>query len=152
MAKYLSAEALGIKDWEHEKLIETLALLESQTVTKFRYGKNQNGLTFDMAVCGRTRYDRKDHQCGTTACIGGWMFYLHHAGLIEDGLYPSNIADLSYNYVMKEHSDSLHDLFFPSYSITFDSRLAYSDISTEEAVTAIEHFLETGLIDWSHVH
>lgn len=82
--------------------------------------------------------------CGTTCCIGGWMA-LHMSGFPAcSKTMEGKVNRFMYGGGYGEApgcSIILQDLFFPS-------RSAMADITEGQAVKTIDHFLETGVVEW----
>ncbi len=154
----LSYTELKIKEWELDKLIETRNLLAARQIRNaLRKGKyHEHGLRFNMDTTGSVNHKFKpgqieSHPCGTVACIGGWMHILNAVGLREDGKYTSSEISESYYYVNNNASPVLEPLFYPGRSGSFDAEYSYAKITEDQAVIAIDKFLATGKVDWSHV-
>lgn len=147
MKHYLSASTLGIKEWERDGLIKTLhklPLLETtidtdpvrDDLTKeyFNIGQTATNLWFDPE-------DEDEHghwseyTCGTVACIGGWNYMLQH------GLTLFSEAD---DYV------GGIDLGHPLYYLYYPEGINWEKITNFVAAAAVEHFLETGKVDWKY--
>ena len=88
-----------------------------------------NILPFNMQHTG-------ERDCGTSACIGGWM-----GRSIDE---PSMV-----NYMSKElFSNSLKPLFYPPTNLP---RLEYSQITPTQAAQACDNFLNTGKPNWEAI-
>lgn len=74
------------------------------------------------------KYDSASTNCGTAACIGGWM--------------AKEMRKSAFDCVMNAEG-SLKKLFFPQ--INYDR---WDDITPKQAVTAINNFLKTGNPKW----
>jgi hypothetical protein len=92
--------------------------------------------------------------CGTTGCIGGWMY---HFIFEATGHTPATTA---FRYVQEHHSKPLKALFFPftdhnekpvldSYGDEID--FPYELIDTDTVLLAIENFLANGYPDYQGI-
>lgn len=72
------------------------------------------------------------HPCGTVACIGGWAMKLWN----DEGDSPASILKLD--------PVTAKSLFHPRY----DGR-SWGSYTNADAVKVIDHYLETGRVDWS---
>lgn len=152
MANLKMHKKLKIKKWELESLLKTRAILASEKVRNARHkGKTRlKGALFDIGNSGESNYasDRKEeYNCGTVACIGGWMRLLKDEGFCPTRLFTEDETRSATLYVNDpdSHSEPLHGLFFPPI------RYNWNKITAADAVVAIDKFLETGKADWSHV-
>lgn len=124
---HLTAEQLDIREDEHRWLaaaIPFLADMKPNTPKETAAGP----FTFDMGDI--QRFD----SCGTAGCILGTAHFLARiegVSLWGDDVYPEQ----------DEHSDALHDLFFPPDT-------AYEHVTPALASAAIESFLTTGKPDF----
>ena len=140
----LSPDRLGIKHYEHRALLEIRGLFASNT---FIHDPDQcvdkpDGFNMNVSL------DEGD--CGTTGCIGGWMF----AAMQRDRAAPCVTA---HGYVSNYRSQALGPLFFPFCDIKMRDLLD-QDGSTYDfpfdllppafALAAIDNFLATGDPDW----
>lgn len=133
-------------------LYGTRAMLQEKVLTFNKYRRRGDSFypaphehEFNMAVVCR------QNECGTVGCIGGTM------GIVL-GLYPmeyvaannSRMGRLAYPPGLFENhptrrSAALHDLFFPP------EKYAYSTITPQQAVKAINNWLKTGKPMWAKV-
>jgi hypothetical protein len=151
----LTAEQLGITPEELLALRQVRELLTKQQLHHDERIYSAQGLAFNMSTCGR------DTECGTVACIGGWMHILMEGTKPnEQGFYLVD-ADHAQQYVCKMASAPLFPLFFPIYA---DAELhisqalvpegvklldvSFKPITSEMAIQAIDNFLTTGKPDW----
>jgi hypothetical protein len=130
----LSANALQITKGEHRALLEIRNLFANGV---FKHDPDSNadhpdGFNMDHA--------ERSTDCGTTCCIGGWMW----AALSRDRATTSICAGY---YVNSDRSPSLRPLFYPDHDDIDD--MAYSDITPAAALVAIDSFLATGDPDWA---
>ncbi len=97
-------------------------------------------MLFNMNVYG------KQIDCGTAACIGGWVAHTMRGKKKFD-------IDHAENYIFREASNSLQELFYPptNYDEFDDSDDMWNSITPKHAAKAIKKFLKTGKVDWSHV-
>jgi hypothetical protein len=141
---------LKIKKWEHEALLAVRELLDDKKLQHTHY-QSSHALKkpgFNMDTTAR-QYD-----CGTVACVGGWMSLFEQAGFQKK--YTPEQFSVADDYVSDWRSAALHELFYPGYDST-GSRLAlnafisFSKIKQHHAVKAIDNFLETGHPDWAEL-
>jgi hypothetical protein len=143
----LSADRLGIKPYEHQALTE---IRESFANRIFYHDRDIEMLKpdgFNMNVI------LSEDECGTTACIGGWMFL----AMERDRTNPCPRA---HQYIQTYRSRALGPLFFPFTDInrrdmTGDEDQPYDFpfelMPPEFALAAIDNFLATGDPDWPAV-
>jgi hypothetical protein len=129
----LSATSLQITPGEHRALLEIRDLFAKGV---FKHDPDleadkPDGFNMDQA--------EKETDCGTTCCIGGWMW----AAMNRDRTSSSPSAGL---YVSRDRSYALRPLFYPDHDEIDD--MAYSDITPGAALAAIDSFLATGHPDW----
>jgi hypothetical protein len=147
MPDRLSHKALGITEGEYLAVIEVRELFASNKLI-FDDGdspKQQNGFNMNVIV--------DQDECGTTCCIGGWMFLI----MTRDRTTTSTKAS---HYVQQERSRPLYPLFFPFTDVNRrdlhdDNGQAwdfpYELIPPAYALAAIDNFLATGDPDWPSV-
>ena len=131
----LSHNELRITDAEHRALREVRELFASGAVQHDHdkdYDK-PNGFNMDCHLV--------EGSCGTTACIGGWMWTI----LTRDHVSTSLTAN---RYVRDERSVTLQSLFYPPMEEIDD--MSYDDITPGAALLAIDSFLATGNPNWPH--
>lgn len=141
-------DKLGISAEELNTLVRVRDMLSSGEIehsdTKGLgiYSAPYNAVVFNMAYCAAGASN-----CGTTCCIGGWMYALMHGRRDESGVlrFDREKAQL---YV--DSHLALRELFYPnseSGCTTFD----YDTITPRQAAQAITNLLETGEPDWSSI-
>lgn len=138
----ISAEELGITQKEHDALVWTRDQLAKEAIKYDPHISDEPGNTFNMVsvVVG--------NECGTMACIAGWMG-IYMLGIKPDakGVYHVNTCAIN-DQVRKEfskhssHKGPLSELFCPPNDEN------YAEIDAAWAVSTIDHYLETGVIDW----
>lgn len=142
----ISAEELGITQKEHDAVVWTRDQLAKETIKYDPTNGDEAGNTFNMTsvVLG--------NECGTVACIAGWMG-IYMLGLQPDakGIYHVNTLefDEQVRQEFKKHScrkGPLSELFSPR---EIDNYAAIAAIDAGWAVSTIDHYLETGSIDWA---
>ncbi|WP_315729873.1 hypothetical protein [Bradyrhizobium sp. SZCCHNRI2010] len=131
----LSAFQLGITPAEHKALLEVRELFANGA---FHHDWNQdhdrpNGFNMECFF--------NERSCGTTACIGGWMWAL----MKRDG---ETQALTGHRYVKYDRSLALKNLFWPPHEDIDD--MSYDDITPGAALLAIDSFLATGNPNWQH--
>ncbi|MGJ4945138.1 hypothetical protein ACQR1W_31575 [Bradyrhizobium sp. HKCCYLS1011] len=131
----MSAEALGVKPAEHRALLEVRELFANNA---FHHDWNQD---FDRPNGFNMNCLFDDRECGTTACIGGWIWAIMH----RDGATQSQSGS---RYVKDERSYRLQFLFYPPLD-DLDG-MTYDDITPGAALMAIDSFLATGEPNWPH--
>ena len=143
-----TATELNLTDQEYAALLSTREKLASGSIPKDEVGLRKSiPLTFNMAQYCHPRY-----QCGSAMCIGGFMkLEMMNIKPLENGFYNITQAreEAIADYVMDSKNpktDPIYALFFPEddKSFVYD----YDDITVEQAVKAIDNFLETGYPDW----
>jgi len=91
---------------------------------------------------------KKSHACSTTGCIGGWLFTeLHNKGpdwkltRFQDKI---DVEDEARKFIRwaSDTDPVLKTLFYPPDGIDYDH------IGNDDAVRAIDSYLETGSVDW----
>ena len=124
MAKLLSHEELGISFAEYGALIATRTMLACGVLV---HGKTvvPHEHHFNMAVLCKV-----GGNCGTLSCIGGTMALIM-------GYDQRRAAD----YIVRSKGE-LENLFFPS-------RPLYRDLTTKQALAAIDNYLTTGQAQWN---
>lgn len=127
----MSANNLAITEAEHRALLEIRGHFAAGT---FRHdvemeADQRDGFNMEQA--------EKETKCGTTCCIGGWMYQ----AMARDRTTRSASAT---RYVHYDRSDALHPLFFPE---DIDD-MAYADITPGAALAAIDSFISSGDPDW----
>lgn len=81
----------------------------------------------------------RETQCGTVACIGGWM-----------GAFMGKSPSEAYEFVDIHEEGKFGELFYP-FSVTDDQRREksnYEAITPKQAIKAIDNFLKTGKPNW----
>lgn len=131
-----TARELHITEAELEALVKTRCLLS---------GKMPEGTGFNMAItyeADREGYVDDDQvtECGTVACIGGWMAAAMGMGPMEADEYVGSKCQAT-----SSERYPLNDLFYP------DTSKQWWEITPSMAVEVIDRFLETGKVDWSSV-
>jgi hypothetical protein len=134
---YLSANELGIEEWERNQLVKLVDTLPNTKHNShndsFKVGGT--GCTFNMD------YGFVDYQCGTVSCIGGTMYANEYGQVTEQGYIIDEFSTDDYIY---KHP-VLADLFFPD----IDDFPEYDMITPAQAAIVIKHYLTTGEIDWT---
>jgi hypothetical protein len=79
-------------------------------------------------------------ECGTVACIGGWM-----------GIFMGMTIPQASDFVesKEDRPNKFRTLFYPDHEDRIN--VAYPDITTKQAAAAIENFLRTGKPNWNRV-
>lgn len=144
----LSSEDLKLTEEEYAALLKTREQIASGCVIHqnaspgHEVPEDIEGAGFNMATTGMS------HSCGSIACIGGWM-RINMA--LDRGLIESPLSwigtKLAQDYVYSKETTPIGRLFFPS-EIRADS---WWDITPEQAVQAIDNFLETGKPRWAKI-
>lgn len=128
--KTLSAFELGISDAEHRALLEIRELFAAGNFKHDPEFDRDNPNGFNMAQVEETS------KCGTTCCIGGWMW--HAMSRDRTTRHPSA------NQYVHNASDTLSTLFFPDCD-----EMGWEDITPGAALVAIDMFLTTGEVNWN---
>jgi len=143
----LSAQRLDIKPYEYKAVLEVRELFASGKVWHDQHVENlkPDGFNMNLIVC--------EAECGTTACLGGWMFL----AMQRDHTNPCISA---YQYVHNYRSTALGPLFFPFTDCNGrtlrdedgqDFDFPFELMPPEFALAAIDNFLATGDPDWPAV-
>jgi hypothetical protein len=143
----LSAAYLRITPEEHAALLETRELIAKKAYHDAEVeGLAPDGFNMNTIIT--------DSDCGTTACIGGWMFLI----MERNGVAPSKRA---VEYVNNLRSRELQPLFYPFTNVNQGRLLdrhgneydfpPYELIPPAWAVAAIDNFLTTGDPNWPAV-
>jgi hypothetical protein len=129
----LSATAIRITAGEHRALLEIRDLFAKNFFKHDPHGDADYPEGFNMD------YVERETDCGTTCCIGGWIW----AAMNRDRATASPTAGL---FVSRDRSAALRPLFYPDHDEIDD--MAYADIPPGAALAAIDNFLATGNPDW----
>lgn len=129
----LSAEALHIRPEEHRAILEIRELFAKGTFHHDPRAEADKPDGFNM------NYSEFATECGTTCCIGGWMYH----AMDRDRTTLSRSAGA---YVNHDRSPALKFLFSPDHDDIHD--MSYEDITPGAALAAIDSFLATGNPEW----
>ncbi|WP_029081194.1 hypothetical protein [Bradyrhizobium sp. th.b2] len=129
----LSAEALRIPRAEHRALLE---IREHFAAGTFHHDPRNDADRPDGFNMNGAEHES---ECGTTCCIGGWVW----RSMDRDRTTKSPTAS---RYVHHDCATALHPLYFPSFDDIDD--MAYDDITPGAALVAIDSFIATGDPDW----
>jgi hypothetical protein len=143
----LSAKALGISQTEHSAALEVRELFVSGKLHHDKDIENlaPNGFNMNAMV--------SKGECGTTCCIGGWMFLV----MVRDRTNP---CSRSFDYVQKYRSPALAPLFYPFTDIHRRDLLdqqghsydfPFEDMPPEFGLAALDNFLTTADPNWPGV-
>lgn len=131
--RILSAAALKITAGEHRALLEVRNLFANGTI------KHDPDSDVDHPDGFNMNYASKESKCGTTCCIGGWVWHV----MSRD---RTTISPTAGRYVDSGHADTLKHLYYPDLDAIDD--MSYDDITPGAALVAIDQFLTTGEVDW----
>ena len=102
-----------------------------------------------ILVFNSAEYSSKlSHACRTTGCIGGWLFTeLHNNGpqwKLTNFQEKLDVEDEARKFIRwaSDTDPVLKTLFYPPEGIDYDH------ISNDDAVRAIDSYLNTGNVDW----
>lgn len=130
---FKSATELGISTKEHGALIEVLDMLES--------GKLTHVLPTDDLSLPRGEYlfsmNCEGWECGTPACIGGWVARLLKASPEE--------------YVSKYRVRGSFGPPHPLYELYWNDDAISGDTTVAQAAQGLRNFLQTGEPAWAAV-
>jgi hypothetical protein len=140
----LSAQRLGITHYEYKAALQVRELFASGKVWHDRELENlkPDGFNMNVPLC--------EGECGTTACIGGWMFL----AMQRDRTNPCFLAA---QYVNSYRSEALGPLFFPFTDLNGHTLLdddgedydfPFELMPPEFGLAAIDNFLTTGDPNW----
>lgn len=94
------------------------------------------------------------HKCDTVACIGGHVVAYEEPSYYLDTNYASDIEKRAFEIILGDYDEdveeyqALYDLFFPKFETKTH---AYSDITINDAIKALDSFIETGKANWEGV-
>lgn len=139
----LTHEQLGIKQWEHDALVNLIEYLPTLEAIAEAWDTPTAGNGFCMYEPGQS------WKCGTVACIGGWAYIISK---VDKRLKRVNAYvrrhEPEYNY----SADPIEVLSSPSplsglyYPVGVDDR--WDEITPSVAVDGIKNFLNTGDPKW----
>lgn len=147
----LNAKDLGITESEYDALILVRDLLANGSIEhRSRYfpGEpeqvyfNMNYAKAKIITDDRTYQERENVDCGTVACIAGWMSIVNHQVRIDK---------------LTELSHPLNNLFFPNELSDYGDdgcfliESSWGHITVPQAVRAIDNVLNTGEPNWREV-
>jgi hypothetical protein len=139
---FLPARALSIRDAEYQALVEFRQMLVAGAVVHDPACDCEKPVGFNMNIISDTT------DCGTTCCIGGWMFrFMMSAGTCD--FSPRDTL-----YVNHDRSRALVPLFFPFKEESEDGEehdFPLDLIPPEFALNAVDNFLTTGRPNWPNV-
>lgn len=129
----LSAAALGITEAEHKALLEIREHFANGVFIHDPMGAADKPNGFNM------NFPLDEKKCGTTGCIGGWMYL----AMDRDRTTQDHSAG---HYVNHMRSMALKDLFYPPQEEI--GEINYDDITPGAALAAMDSFL-AGQLDWA---
>jgi len=131
---FKKASELKITPKEHAALITVMGWLKDGSLHE------GTGGGFDMSdACGFS-------DCGTVACIGGWVSISIQGFAVEAELIPYAIRSSASQYVWEGYSKALDQLYYPR-----EVYVDWETITASEAATAIANFLTSGDPSWDFV-
>jgi hypothetical protein len=144
----LTAEQLQIKPWEYYALIRVRDYLASAKTPNVQDKSSRGASPVKDDVKFHMNFPIQPFHCGTAFCIGGFVALYKEKQIIPDAVEVDIrlVQTIDY-YVFHGRSRALYDLFFP-HTIR---ETAWDDITAEQAVKAIDSFLETGDPNWEEV-
>jgi hypothetical protein len=143
----LPARSLSITGHELQALLWTREQLQLGEIIFDAKASGKQGRGFNMSVSD------EETECGTTCCIGGWM-YKHMTD--QQNWAPrtssGHWASLG-GYVGFHRSPALAELFHPFTTVTGpdDTTVDWDVIPPVWAIQAIDNFLATGKPNWPQV-
>lgn len=146
MTKYLSSRKLKIKPWERKALIELVDVLP--TMAHIKESDLTEGEAEEAKPVFNLNYTaRPEYSCGTVCCIGGWVKVMDFGINLDNPALTEDQVDEADSYVKYDRSKVLGDLYYPrKWNIA-----EWDHITPSEAAAVIEHFLETGIVDYGIV-
>lgn len=108
-------------------------------------------LGFNMGLFqgfGGQFYDHTGHNCGTTACIGGWANAIQSKTLVEAGDLTEADARNFLGLSPAKASDLFYARNYPENLISPDEDY-FIGITAEQAVATLRHLAATGKVDWA---
>ncbi|MCP1757772.1 hypothetical protein [Bradyrhizobium elkanii] len=146
--RVLSAAGLQIREAELKAALEIRELFAQGVLQHDRELSVDRPDGFNMNIVS------DETECGTTCCIGGWMF----RAMERDRTAPCATAA---EYVQRASSRALYPLFFPlqdqrrQWMVDTDGHTydgpEYIDIAPSQALEAMDNFLATGDPNWPRV-
>jgi hypothetical protein len=135
---FLPARALRIRDAEYQALIEFRQMLVAGAVVHDPECDCEKPTGFNMNIISDTS------DCGTTCCIGGWMYrFMKIAGTCD--FFSQRDA----MYVNHDRSPALVPLFFPFKEESEEEHdFLLELIPPAFALKAVDNFLTTGRPNW----
>lgn len=149
-----TAEELGIKQWELNRLIDVKRHLENDTLKEqsihfdINYPSvNIMSWVYNSNTTERAKEMREENipECGSACCIGGSMFALEFGQRVENSLIFSRQE--AADYVWSSHA--LETLFFPDKEIS--NEMVWKFVTKERAARAVGNVLETGEPNWTQI-
>lgn len=147
--EHLPIETLRIEQWELEGLqwfVQAARKGELQPVSQEFINEKSTREPGDKSLFNMG--SAQDHlECGTAACIGGWIF-LHHNKVVGNGREIFGLGWGTRCYIRERANNDLriNRLFYP-----WEGRNGYkfemhSDV--QHAADVVERFLQTGEVNW----
>ncbi|MEH2517408.1 hypothetical protein V1279_002981 [Bradyrhizobium sp. AZCC 1610] len=146
---FLYPQELGITYPEYKALIEIRELFANNKFDHDQHVDMTSGNGFNMNCIV------SEGECGTTACIGGWMFL----AMERDRTLPVGCFR-AFQYVQSYRSAALGPLFFPFCNREMRDLLdqhgqnydfPFELVTPAMALQAIDNFLTTGNPNWPEV-
>lgn len=112
----------------------------------FKRAENPDYREFNMLSFHQKLVDQKSNDCGTSCCIGGWLYFeLEHGGSIPKVFDDDDKTIPPFIFNMKSKYPTLNDLFFPENGIDYES------ITPEQAIEAIDRWIENDKVIWRNI-
>jgi hypothetical protein len=161
----LSAKKLGIQPFEREGLIRFVKKAKAgrlKTGAEAKQSKAGSVRVFNLNIGAFKDYGGPiEYRCGTIACIGGWAAILMGMSVDKASHYVAYNSDGNVDFgefydekerqqreKWKRHSPVLYELYYP-HSLPED--YGWEHLHPLEAAEVVQHFLETGKINYSLV-
>lgn len=130
---FQTPEALGLTAPQHRALVLTLNALEREELRHVPIDRVLRGNSTDYTGHFNMSAWNSTEECGTVGCIGGTAELL--GSLTAHSLIYCAAANRTFR-----------DLLYPKIG-----EKLWSDITVDQAATALRSYLTTGIADWSHV-
>jgi len=103
----------------------------------------QCGLGFHLEDFKRDEAkDYGGHICNTVACVAGWVVWANEPKTFKR--LPDNAISNAAEKILELSYEQTEDMFLPS----LPKGMAWSHCTPEHAIQMLEHFRDTGRVDW----
>jgi len=119
-----------------ENVLKVADAIENHSIPK---------LGFNMGLFYAKREGETDHtghNCGTVACIAGWAYTVERGKMNRNLVAAENAAYNAAKKWLDLSASEASALFYPRWEVRHS-------VTTQQAVTVLRNFAETGEVDWS---